>query len=391
MPVTATDAPKAPEPALRVAVAETADEREACFRLRYRVYVEEMGKRPAAADHVRKSYSDALDEPATLLYVSDGSEVVASVRTLWGGDATPAEYVERYDLDGVLAPVPKTELGFTSYLNIAPEWRQTRAMGMALEGAYRRIRERGAWLSFVQGNPALIPMYERMGFRRFRPNITDPDFGLRLPLALVADDVQHLSRVHSPFARFAADYSNDARHAEWFARTFSAYAQPSIARLMGTDEFLRYVAERMFTDENLLFKGVDKDEVAKIVQSGVILRARAGEPIVRTGDAGTEMFTVLSGAAEVRKRTKSGQTVVLQTLGKGHIFGEMALLSPHKRTADVVALSDVELLMLSKDFFEKLMTSAPIAAGRMLWNLAVTLCDRLHLTTDTLVADAPAA
>ena len=85
------------------------------------------------------------------------------------------------------------------------------------------------------------------------------------------------------------------------------------------------------------------------------------------------------------------RAVVLQTLGKGHIFGEMALLSPHRRTADVVALNDVELLMLSKDFFEKLMATAPVAAGRMLWNLAVTLCDRLHVTTESLVADAPTA
>ncbi len=387
----AVDPGKSPEPALRVAVAETADEREACYRLRYRIYVDEMGKRPAAADHTRKSYSDSHDKKATLLYVSDGNEVVASVRNTWGATALPVEYVERYDLEGVLAAVPKQELMFSSYLNVAPEWRQTRAMGLALEAAYRHIRTNGAWMTFVQGNPALVPMYERMGFRRFRPNITDPDFGLRLPMALVADDVQHLSRVHSPFARFAADYTNDARHAQWFAQTFSAYAQPSIARLMGTDEFLRYVAERMYTDENLLFRGVDKDDIDKIVQSGVILRARGGEPIVRTGDPGTEMFTVLSGAAEVRKRAKSGQTVVLQTLGKGHIFGEMALLSPHRRTADVVALNDVELLMLSKDFFEKLMTTAPVAAGRMLWNLAVTLCDRLHVTTDSLVAEGPAS
>jgi hypothetical protein len=241
--------PAVQEPALQVAVAETADEREACFRLRYRVYVEEMGKHPSLADHVRKSYSDNYDKLATLLYVSDGRDVIASVRNVWGGDARPAEYIDRYDLHGAFGHLAPETFGFSSYLNIAPEWRQTKAMGMALEAAYRNLRRKGAWLSFVQGNPALVAMYERMGFRRFRPNIVDADFGLRIPMALVADDVEHLTRIRSPFARFATDFNNDAGHGSWFAGAFTDYAQPSIARLMGVDEFLRYVSERMYADD----------------------------------------------------------------------------------------------------------------------------------------------
>ena len=377
----------ATETKLRVAVAETADEREACFRLRYRVYVEEMGKHPSAADHKRKSYSDGHDKFATLMYVSDGEQVVASVRNVWAADARPAEYIERYDLEGGFAHVPPAQVGFSSYLNIAPEWRQTKAMGMALEDAYRHLRQKGAWLSFVQGNPALVAMYERMGFRRFRPNIVDADFGLRIPMALVADDIDHLSAIRSPFARVAADYTNESAHGRWFAQTFTDYAQPSIARLMGVEEFLRYVAERMYTDEHLLFRGVPKDEVDKVIASGMIFRARAGEPIVRKGDPSTEMFTLLSGAAEVRGRSKAGRTQVLQTLGTGAIFGEMALLSPQPRSADVIALSDVELLMLSRDYFDRLLATTPATAGRMLWNLSIMLCDRLHVTTANLLGD----
>ena len=38
-----------------------------------------------------------------------------------------------------------------------------------------------------------------MGYRRFVPTVMETDVGLRVPMALVADDVEHLTRVRSPF------------------------------------------------------------------------------------------------------------------------------------------------------------------------------------------------
>ena len=47
-------------------VAE-AQERDAVARLRYRIHVAELGKRPAEADHVREMLVDACDHDSVLL------------------------------------------------------------------------------------------------------------------------------------------------------------------------------------------------------------------------------------------------------------------------------------------------------------------------------------
>jgi len=76
----------------------------------------------------------------------------------------------------------------------------------------------------------------------------------------------------------------------------------------------------------------------------------------------------------------------LSTLGRGQVFGEMALLRRQPRTADVIAIGDSELLMLDRDFFERLTASKPAVAARVLWNLSITLCERLDMTTGSLLA-----
>ena len=96
------------------------------------------------------------------------------------------------------------------------------------------------------------------------------------------------------------------------------------------------------------------------------------------------MFMLLSGAAEVRAATPRGIDHVLETLGKGQVFGEMSFLSGRPRTADVVALTNVEVLSLNCKFLERLTESMPAAASRLLLNLSIYLVERLQNTTRAL-------
>ena len=68
-----------------------------------------------------------------------------------------------------------------------------------------------------------------------------------------------------------------------------------------------------------------------------------GEPIVREGETGREMFVIQSGAAEVRRR---GSREPVARLEKGEFFGEMALLESQPRDADVVAVGTTRVLVL---------------------------------------------
>ncbi|HUP86113.1 MAG TPA: cyclic nucleotide-binding domain-containing protein [Acidimicrobiales bacterium] len=68
----------------------------------------------------------------------------------------------------------------------------------------------------------------------------------------------------------------------------------------------------------------------------------AGDVILRRGDEGTEMFVIRAGEVDIRRDG------VMARLGPGEFFGEMSLLESLPRDADVVAVSDVHLLVLTQ-------------------------------------------
>ncbi|HEV8659491.1 MAG TPA: mechanosensitive ion channel family protein [Thermoanaerobaculia bacterium] len=85
-----------------------------------------------------------------------------------------------------------------------------------------------------------------------------------------------------------------------------------------------------------------------------------GETILRMATAGDSMFIVHEGTVSVRipDDSKAGRHEVAQ-LGPGAIFGEMALLTGESRTADVVALTDVTAIEISKDALQPILRDHP--------------------------------
>jgi CRP/FNR family transcriptional regulator, cyclic AMP receptor protein len=58
------------------------------------------------------------------------------------------------------------------------------------------------------------------------------------------------------------------------------------------------------------------------------------------------LFLIRSGLAKVRTYTADGDEVVMSLLGEGDVFGEMAVLDGATRSADVVALTPLNLVKL---------------------------------------------
>lgn len=74
-----------------------------------------------------------------------------------------------------------------------------------------------------------------------------------------------------------------------------------------------------------------------------------GELLIRKGERGDAAYFISSGAVEVKTETMD------ITLGRGDVFGEIALLRGTPRTADVVALGYCHLLVLSSHDFKALL------------------------------------
>jgi CRP-like cAMP-binding protein len=88
-----------------------------------------------------------------------------------------------------------------------------------------------------------------------------------------------------------------------------------------------------------------------------------GDAIFEAGDRADAMFVVLEGEAEVDVGGRSHR------LGRGAVFGEMALISPDTRMATVRALGPVRAVRVEADTFRSLLAEKPevgIAVLRMI-------------------------
>ena len=81
--------------------------------------------------------------------------------------------------------------------------------------------------------------------------------------------------------------------------------------------------------------------------------ASPGERVIRRGDRADGMYFISSGAVEVQV---NGRTIRLEA---GAYFGEMALLSGERRTADIVAVDFCQFLVLDRRDFNQFMSRHP--------------------------------
>lgn len=114
-----------------------------------------------------------------------------------------------------------------------------------------------------------------------------------------------------------------------------------------------------------LFAGLSRPELQRIAALTTERRAAPGDVLTREGDRGTELFVIVTGEAEVRRRNRR-----LGSMSAGEVFGELALLDRGPRSATVVARSAMRLLVLSELDFTALLDEIPALPHKLLALLA---------------------
>lgn len=111
-------------------------------------------------------------------------------------------------------------------------------------------------------------------------------------------------------------------------------------------------------------------ELRIIAQLVTSVDVREGIFLTKRGTPGREFFLVLEGVASCRVGRRE-----VRRFGPGNFFGEMALLYGGVRTADVVATSEMQLLVLDSREFKSMLMTTPTIGVKMLSNLAERLSD----------------
>lgn len=80
----------------------------------------------------------------------------------------------------------------------------------------------------------------------------------------------------------------------------------------------------------------------------------SGAPIFRKGDPGDCMFVIVEGTVEIHSHG-----AVVDRLGVGELFGEMALIDSRPRSAAAIAATDCRLAAIGEKRFLRLIEQTP--------------------------------
>ena len=300
---------------VRIKIAETAEERDALFRARHRVYVEQGKYMPPRPEARICDRFDAFPTTTNLI-VLDGREVVGGVRLTEQGPAgLPADGY--FDFTSYL-PEPRGRVGCASMLCLDRAYRHQKRLIPSLGGMlYALAMQRGITHLVAACNPEIEEPMRASGYCRVAPVFRHRSGLEVVPLLL---DVNQLGDCMAELLR---RHCQDMEWTSWERAFFSA-----------------------------------------------------GETVIRAGAPGDAAYVVLDGVAFAETRAARGRWHCTR-LDAGDLFGELALLTGRPHPSTVMAAVDLDVLVLDAESFRAQLRSSPEQALNLLELLGSRLLDAM--------------
>jgi CRP/FNR family cyclic AMP-dependent transcriptional regulator len=131
---------------------------------------------------------------------------------------------------------------------------------------------------------------------------------------------------------------------------------------------------------NSFFEGLEESTIERLAALCRMRQLAAGETLFVKGDDGDGLYGIRRGRIRIETTTSSGDSLTLNMLGAGDLFGEIALFDGQSRTADAVAAEPSEIFVLKRADFLALLGKDPQIAIRVI----EFLCQRLRWVSDRL-------
>lgn len=125
------------------------------------------------------------------------------------------------------------------------------------------------------------------------------------------------------------------------------------------------------------FHPMRPEEIDEIIAFATERRFRRGTTVLSKGDPGSSLMAVLAGRIRIGTVAPDGKEVMLNTIGPGEIFGEIALLDGKPRSADAIAVEDTTVMVVERRDFLPFLLRHPALVETTLG----VLCDRLRRTS----------
>jgi CRP/FNR family cyclic AMP-dependent transcriptional regulator len=127
-----------------------------------------------------------------------------------------------------------------------------------------------------------------------------------------------------------------------------------------------------------IFCDLDPEALDQLCRYAKHTTLKRGTTIVSKGDPGNSLIVVISGTIKISVSSPDGRSAILNLIGPGEIFGEVAVLDGKARTADATANSNCEIYVIDRRDFIPFVRSQPALAMKFI----ELLCTRLRWTSD---------
>jgi hypothetical protein len=355
-----------------VARAETEDDKEAVYRFRYSVYVEEMGRYQQTADHVGRRLVEAEDEQAWIFFARDGDDVVGTARLSWGADGFSIRQVDEYSLTPFLAELAPSMLAVGERVMVMPKYRGTGLVDELLECRRELAANHDVRVVFSACEPHLLSLYLSQGRKTYADkNINGVEAGYLIPLVSFPQGPEVLEALGEELGTMP----------DCVDRVLSNRGGAVLSPLMtASGDYPDQIRQTLHEIEDQgvsAFHGFTDDEVERCLTRSNVIECAAGDRVLKKGGSARNIFVVLDGTLEVRDEER-----VVAVLRTGDVFGEMAFLLERPRVLDTYAATDsVRVLSLSESTLRKMIAEDPVVAAKLLLNISRMLCVRLIQST----------
>ena len=312
---------------VHVKVAKTPKEIDGVFRVRHRVFIEEDGKFPFQSDKRLYDYFDTLPTTVNIIAMVDDTVIGCLRMTEWSEVGLPADHY--FDFKPLL-PDNIGKLASVSMFALLSEYRSNMQLAYMLIsiGCYWGISRNISHI-ITPINPDIASLIKRIGFKPLCEEVIGNVGGLPIiPMMLQVNELRDTTLQY--------------------------------VKRMKLEQFID-IFEREFYEE--------------------------GDRIITLGEAGDKVYVVVEGKVKVsRTGYRSGEhsEIIVNELERGEMFGELALLTVQPRKANVTAATDVDLMVLNRDVFQREVLSDP----KHLHSVLEMLGNRLAGTLDLLARPA---
>lgn len=102
----------------------------------------------------------------------------------------------------------------------------------------------------------------------------------------------------------------------------------------------------------------------------------AGQTVLEAGDDAPDVYLVARGTLQVTTRSVGGHEIILNEIGAGALFGEIAAIDGAKRSARIVAVTNAQLCVIAAAPFIDFAVSTREAALHLMKSLAALVREK---------------